>query len=122
MPEDADEAEADDDEFDEFDAVDPQEVIRTMISTAIQLGAPVYNSGDLRGCYEIYAATAKMLNRIVDGADDEREVLRDALEEAALESDVNEQAWTMRRAFDAILGEETDEGEPPPEGESPSES
>ena len=120
MPEDADEAEAEAD--DAFDAVDPQEVIRTMLSAAIQLGAPVYNSGDLRGCYEIYAATAKMLNRIVDGADDEREVLRDALEEAALESDVNEQAWTMRRAFDAILGEETDEGEAPPEGEPPSES
>ena len=116
MSENADEAA---DEFDEFDAIDPQEVIRTMIASAIQLGAPVYNSGDLRGCYEIYAATAKMLNRIVDGADDERDLLRTALEEAALEPDVNEQAWTMRRAFDAILGEETDEGEEEPSDAEP---
>jgi hypothetical protein len=120
MSENADEAA--DDEFDEFDAIDPQEVIRTMIASAIQLGAPVYNSGDLRGCYEIYAATAKMLNRIVDGADAERDLLRAALEEAALEPDVNEQAWTMRRAFDTILGEETDEGEEEPDAEPPSES
>jgi len=115
MSEDADDAGADD-EFDEFESLDPQEVVRTMLTAAIQLGAPVYNAGDLRGCYEIYAATARMLNRVVDGADDEREILRGALELAAVESDVNEQAWVMRRAFDVILGEQTDtdDGEAPP--------
>ena len=104
-------------EFDEFDALDSQDVIRTMIASAISLGAPVYNTGDHRGCFEIYAATAKMLFRIVDGADEERELLRAALEEAALEPDVNEQSWVMRRAFDTILGEETVGEEP--EGEEP---
>lgn len=98
--------------FDEFDTLDSQDVIRTMVASAISLGAPVYNTGDHRGCYEIYAATAKMLFRIVDGADEEREILRGALEEAALEPDVNEQSWVMRRAFDAILGEETVGEEP----------
>lgn len=107
----ASEEHEDNDDFNEFESLDPHEVIRTMLATAISLGAPVYNSGDLRGCYEIYVATAKMLNRIIDGADDERELLRRALEEAALEPDVDEQAWVLRRAFDNILGEETDEGD-----------
>ncbi|WP_020470228.1 hypothetical protein [Zavarzinella formosa] len=98
-------------EFDEFDSLDPLDVIRTMIASAISLGAPVYNTGDYRGCYEIYAATARMLNHIVDGAEEERELLRGALELTALEVDVNEQAWVMRRAFDTILGEETVEEE-----------
>ena len=40
-------------EFDEFDALDSQDVIRTMIASAISLGAPVYNTGDHRGCFEI---------------------------------------------------------------------
>lgn len=94
-------------DFNEFDSLDSQDVIRTMLASAISLGAPVYNTGDLRGCYDIYVATAKMLYRIVDGADEEREILKEALEEAALEPDVNEQSWIMRRAFDVILGEET---------------
>ena len=97
------------DEFDEFDAVDPVDTIRTMLAAAISVGAPVYNSGDYRGCYEVYAATARMLVRVVDGADDEKDLLTEALRETALEPDVKEQAWVMRRAFDFILGEEEDD-------------
>jgi len=97
------------DEFNEFDAVDPEDTIRTMLTAAIQVGAPVYNSGDQRGCYDIYAAVARMLLRVVHGPEDETDTLRGALQEAALEPDVEEQAWIMRRAFDHILGEEEDE-------------
>jgi serine protease Do len=99
------------DDFDEFDAVDPTDTIRTMLAAAIQVGAPVYNSGDARGCFDIYAAVARMLLRVVQGGEDETTALRDALQEAALEPDVNEQAWIMRRAFDRILGEEEEEEE-----------
>ena len=35
----------------------------------------------------------------------DEEGLREALHRCSTEVDVNEQAWTMRRAFDAILGE-----------------
>src|SRR5262245_13787038 len=104
------------DDFDEFDAVDPTDTIRTMLAAAIQVGAPVYNSGDARGCYDIYAAVARMLLRVVQGGEDETNALRDALHEAALEPDVNEQAWVMRRAFDRILGEEEEEEEGKDEG------
>lgn len=83
---------------------DPLKVIRTYLDLAIQIGAPAYNLGDQRGCYEVYACTARMLLQTVEGADDARQKLRQALENCSTLVDVNEQAWTMRRAFDAILG------------------
>ena len=97
------------DEFSEFDSVDPVETIHEILKTAIELGAPVFNCGDERGCFDIYTATARMLLQIVRDADDERAVLREALQEAALEPSTYEQAWIMRRAFDLILGEDVEE-------------
>ena len=85
-------------------AADPLKVIRTYLEMAIQIGAPAYNLGDQRGCFEIYACTARMLLQAVQGAEPARQKLRQALENCSTVVDVNEQAWTMRRAFDAILG------------------
>jgi hypothetical protein len=81
----------------------PLQTIRSYLALAIQIGAPAYNHGDLRGCYEVYACTARLLLRAIEGADDDKQVLRAALERCAILPDVNEQAWIMRRAFDAIL-------------------
>src|SRR5581483_3412820 len=85
---------------------EPLEFIRAYIGLAIQIGAPAYNLGDLRGCYEVYACTARLLLQGVKGADEARQTLREALEQCSTQVDVNEQAWIMRRAFDAILGDE----------------
>lgn len=85
---------------------DPLTVIRSYVATAIQIGAPAYNGGDHRGCYEVYACTARMLLHMVNGADDARQVLRHALQRCATMPDVTEQAWTMRHAFDAVLGKD----------------
>jgi hypothetical protein len=82
---------------------DPLEVIRYYLGTAIQLGAPAYNHGDQRGCYEVYACTARLLVHAVQGAEDARRLLREALEQCSTVVDVDRQAWTMRRAFDALL-------------------
>ena len=87
--------------------VDPLMVIRSYLSLAIQIGAPAYNHGDHRGCYEVYACTARMLLQAVEGADEAKELLKKALQRAVTVADVNEQAWIMRHAFDAILGEES---------------
>ncbi len=88
---------------------EPIEVVKVFLAQAIRIGAPVYNAGDPRGCYDIYAATARMLLRVVEGADEATTVLRSALESSAVINDIDRQAWTMRHAFDAILGED----EPP---------
>lgn len=83
--------------------VGPLQTIRSYLAMAIQIGAPAYNHGDLRGCYEVYACAARLLLRAVEGAEDDKQVLRGALERCSVLPDVNEQAWVMRRAFDAIL-------------------
>jgi hypothetical protein len=79
--------------------------VRLLISMAIQIGAPAYNLGDHRGCYEVYATTARLLVQVAAEAERECEVLRTALMKASLIPDVTEQAWTLRRTFDAILGD-----------------
>jgi hypothetical protein len=86
--------------------VDPLQVIRTYLAMAIQIGAPAYNHGDHRGCYEVYACTARMLLQAVEGAEEAKSRLREALERCSVVADVTEQAWVMRHAFDAVLGEE----------------
>ena len=60
--------------------VDPLMVIRSYLSLAIQIGAPAYNHGDHRGCYEVYACTARMLLQAVEGADDAKQQLKEALQ------------------------------------------
>jgi hypothetical protein len=88
------------------ESVEPLAVIRAYLTLAIRIGAPVYNAGDQRGCYETYAATARMLLQVVNGAEAARGKLTESLQRAALEVDVDRQAWIMRRAFDAILGDD----------------
>ena len=81
------------------------EAIRSYLSLALRLGAPAYSLGDHRGAYEVYACTARLILSGVKGADEERQTLREALTQCCTEVDVDEQAWIMRRAFDAVLGE-----------------
>src|SRR5213593_3269809 len=81
------------------------EAVRAYLKLALKIGAPAYSLGDLRGTYEVYACTARLILSGVKGADEARQTLREALVQCATEVDVNEQTWTMRRAFDAILGE-----------------
>ena len=93
------------DDFNEFDNLDTDDTLRTMLTIAVQLGGSVYNTGDHRGCYEIYAATGRMLLQLMEVPDDYKPILSEALQEASLNLDVSAQAWTMRRAFDSILAE-----------------
>jgi hypothetical protein len=84
---------------------DALSVMRSYLAMAIQIGAPAYNGGDHRGCYEVYACTARLMLHAVKGADDFKRLLREALEKCSTVPDVNQQAWIMRHAFDAILDE-----------------
>src|SRR5437870_3046349 len=91
------------------ESTDPLQVIRSYLALAIQIGAPSYNLGDHRGCYEVYACTARMLLRAIKGEEDAKGMLKRALRRCSTEPDVNRQAWTMRHAFDAILDEDEEE-------------
>ncbi len=73
------------------------------IGSAIKVGAPAYNEGDVATCYQVYADCAREV--IADRADcpGVQTVLRDGLDRAASLGDVDQQAWAMRDAFDGLL-------------------
>ncbi|MGE3806054.1 MAG: hypothetical protein AB7K24_15395 [Gemmataceae bacterium] len=95
-------------------ALSPEQVLQ-LLARAISIGAPAYNLGDNRGCYEVYACTARLIVHSGSVDDNIKEHLRQALVEAAVIPDVDRQAWVMRHAFDALLdaarasGEEDDD-------------
>ena len=87
------------------ETVDPLEVIRSYLAASIQIGGPAYSHGDHRGCYEVYACTARLLLQAVEGATEVKQKLRKALQECSTEVDVTRQAWVLRHTFDTVLGE-----------------
>ncbi|HVL11122.1 MAG TPA: hypothetical protein VM529_01065 [Gemmata sp.] len=93
------------DEDEEAPAViaEPLAAMQAYIATAISVGAPAYNTGDHQGCFDVYAATARMiLATIPKGPEEARAKLQAALDACAKLDDPNEQAWAMRHAFDAV--------------------
>jgi len=84
--------------------------VQLYLSLAIRLGAPAYNAGDHRGCYETYACAARFLVNAQAIPDATKEALRAALEQASTIQNVTKQAWVMREAFDALLPKATDPG------------
>ncbi|HEX4607371.1 MAG TPA: hypothetical protein VH092_04120 [Urbifossiella sp.] len=79
--------------------------VRLLLASAVSIGAPAFNLGDTRGCYEVYACTARLLLHSPSVADAIKDRFRKALEAAAVIPEVARQAWVLRRAFDAIVGE-----------------
>ncbi|MBA4189864.1 MAG: hypothetical protein C0467_17920 [Planctomycetaceae bacterium] len=86
--------------------------VQLYLSLAIRLGAPAYNAGDHRGCYETYACAARLLVNAASVPDATKEVLRAALEQASTLQNVTRQAWVMREAFDSLLPKSADPGAP----------
>jgi hypothetical protein len=78
--------------------------VRALLARAISIGAPAFNLGDHRGCYEVYACTARLLANSAAVPDAEKQALREALSRASAVLSVTRQAWIMREAFDVILG------------------
>jgi len=78
--------------------------VRELLARAISIGAPAFNLGDHRGCYEVYACTARLLVNSAAVPDKEKLLLREALARASVIPSVTRQAWVMREAFDSILG------------------
>jgi hypothetical protein len=77
--------------------------VQLYLSLAIRLGAPAYNAGDHRGCYEIYACAGRFLVNAAAVPDKVKMILRSALERASSLQNVSRQAWVMREAFDSLL-------------------
>ena len=72
---------------------------RSLISNAISIGAPAYNSGDIPECARVYKETAQTIVKLIP------QNLQGGLEEAISTNhqDANEEAWAFRRQFDSII-------------------
>lgn len=70
-----------------------------MIAAAIRRGVPLYNSGNARGCAEVYAETARKLLSGAGGPLGSN--VQAALQQALQTSEPDARAWALRRALDA---------------------
>ena len=82
----------------------PPQQLRVLISMAIAIGAPAFNAGDHRGCYEVYACAARLLANTPVAPEPMKDALLKALAEASVVPNVTRAAWIMRETFDALLG------------------
>jgi hypothetical protein len=80
--------------------------VQLYLSLAIRIGAPAYNAGDHRGCYEVYACAARFLVNASGIPDEVKTVLRAALERASSLQNVTRAAWVLRETFDGLLPSE----------------
>ncbi len=88
----------------------PLRAVQIYLELAIQLGAPAYDAGDWLGCYEVYAAVARIMLKNHTDVPNSCASLNAALQKCEHQrNDASAQAWTMRYAFDAILSQGSDE-------------
>eukprot|EP00808_Paulinella_micropora_P000825 g34801.t1 len=89
-------------------AMDKYEQISIQISGAIELGAPMYNRGDVAGCHRLYAKTYESLLRdpLIICTPSLASILQ-GQKAQLLPADTaaahNRNAWTLRHGFDAVL-------------------
>lgn len=79
-------------------------MIRAQIFAAIQRGAPIYNDGDFRGCYETYERAARQIEGgLGPRCGGPRRALEAGRQRASGLSHDAERAWAMRDAFDGLI-------------------
>ena len=81
-------------------------VLRSVISDcepAIRAGAPAYNEGNVKKCFDVYAQTAMQLIDARIDCPGVQQALKAGLTRAQSMGDVDHQAWAMRDTFDGLL-------------------
>jgi hypothetical protein len=74
------------------------------ISEAIAIGAPLYNEGNHRACFQIYQGAASDIeNRLPKSCLGPKRALAQGRSRAAELDDPSAQAWAMRDAFDGLV-------------------
>ena len=79
------------------------ERIDRAISSAISVGAPLYNEGNFEACFRIYETAILELDRTIQGSQGARKALTDGLAEAERRETFSDKAWALRDAFDGML-------------------
>lgn len=73
------------------------------IQQAIDVGAPLYNQGNVEACYRIYASAAISLQSKIEDCPGPKRALLDGIDNADKSKDWDDKAWAMRDAFDGIV-------------------
>jgi hypothetical protein len=84
-------------------SVDNIRHIGTAIGDAIEVGAPLYNQGNLEACYRVYEGAILDLTRKVPGCAGPKKALQAGLKEASTRGTYADKAWALRDAFDGLL-------------------
>ena len=88
-----------------YDGCKPQEIAEVVksIEDAIEIGAPLYNRGDIEACFRIYEGTAQKIEK-GDACKGVREKFGDVLLRVQPQDmSFGEKAWHMRYTFDGLL-------------------
>lgn len=87
------------------------------IDRAINLGAPLYNDGNVEACYRIYAGAAREIEETVPGCAGPKAALAAGVATADKLASWSDKAWAMRDAFDGLLAlithDDAANGDPP---------
>lgn len=84
----------------------PPEQLQTIvgaITRAINVGAPLYNQGNLEACYRIYEGAALDVQRTVQQCQGPKKALVDGIDNAKKLTGWSDKAWAMRDTFDGLL-------------------
>jgi serine protease Do len=74
------------------------------ISEAVAVGAPLYNQGNHRACFQVYQGAASDIeNRLPKSCQGPKRALAQGRTRAAELDDPSAQAWAMRDAFDGLV-------------------
>jgi len=79
-------------------------LIHSSIGDAIDVGATLYNDGNVAGCYHIYEGAASDLERRLSASCQKpARVIAEGRKRAARLSGMNDRAWAMRDIFEGLL-------------------
>jgi serine protease Do len=79
-------------------------IVGRSIGDAIAVGAPLYNQGNHRACYQIYEGAASDIeNRLPKSCSGPKKTLAQGRSRAADLEEPSEQAWAMRDVFDSLV-------------------
>jgi serine protease Do len=84
-------------------SVDEVKISVTEIEAAIKSGAPAFNKGDIKGCYDMYEKASLKIVGALKSCPGVRETLLGGLSNANKAQDTREKAWAVRHAFDRVL-------------------
>jgi hypothetical protein len=79
------------------------EKLRSSIVNSINVGAPMYNDGQVDACVSIYETTVRALEKSVVGCRGARDALDAGMRQAKERPRAADKAWAYRDAFDGLL-------------------